>query len=86
MPTVVREKGYEFIVHTRELPFEPPHVHVRFGDDEVRIELNGGTFMEDPPTGKRRTIAFLNHLCRRSCFDFTLRVTLSTNGVRNRSS
>lgn len=56
MPTVAREKGFEFIVHTRELPFEPPHVHVRFGDDEVRIELNGGTFMEDPPTGKRRTI------------------------------
>ncbi len=56
MPTVVREKGLEFIVHSRELPFEPPHVHVRFGEDEVRIELNGGTFMEEPPPGRRRTI------------------------------
>jgi hypothetical protein len=63
MPTVAREKGCEFIVHTRELPFEPPHVHVRFGDDEVRIELNGGTFMEEPPTGRRRAIlqAYARH-------------------------
>lgn len=56
MPTVVKERGLEFIVHTRELPFEPPHVHVRFGDDEVRIELNAGTFMEEPPPGRRRVI------------------------------
>ena len=63
MPTVVRERGLEFIVHTRELPFEPPHVHVRFGEDEVRIELNGGTFMEEPTPGKRRTIlqAYARH-------------------------
>ena len=64
MPTVAREKGIEFIVHTRELPFEPPHVHVRFGDDEVRIELNGGTFLEEPPPGKRRAIvqAYVRHV------------------------
>lgn len=64
MPTVAREKGIEFIVHTRELPFEPPHVHVRFGDDEVRIELNGGTFLEEPPPGKRRAIvqAYARHV------------------------
>jgi len=43
MPTVVREDGYSFVIHTRELPFEPPHVHVRFGREEVRIELLGGT-------------------------------------------
>ncbi len=63
MPTVVREKGLEFIVHPRELPFEPPHVHVRFGEDEVRIELNGGTFMEEPLPGKRRAIlqAYARH-------------------------
>ena len=64
MPTVARERGFEFIVHTRELPFEPPHVHVRFGDDEVRIELNGGTFLEEPPAGKRRAIlrAYARHV------------------------
>ena len=54
MPTVVQESGFSFIVHTRELPFEPPHVHVVFGGEEVRIELVGGTFMEEPPPGKRR--------------------------------
>lgn len=48
MPTVVQDGGYSFIVHTRELPFEPPHVHVAFGGEEVRIELLGGTSRSDP--------------------------------------
>jgi len=63
MPTVAREKGIEFIVHARELPFEQPHDHIRCGDDEVRIELNGGTFLEEPPPGKRRAIvqAYARH-------------------------
>ena len=63
MPTIVREGEFTFIIHTRELPFEPPHVHVSFGGDEVRIELGGGTFMEPPPAGKRRAIvdAFHRH-------------------------
>ena len=56
MPTVVREGGFSFVVHSRELPFEPPHVHVLFGGDEVRIELAGGVWLEDPPPGKRRAI------------------------------
>ena len=56
MPTVVTEKGHQFIVHIRELPFEPPHVHVRFGEHEVRIEVLGGTFMEQPPPGRERTM------------------------------
>jgi hypothetical protein len=66
MPTVVRERGLEFIVHSRELPFEPPHVHVRFGKDEVRIELNGGSFMEEPPPGRRRAImqAYARHAAK----------------------
>lgn len=29
---------------------------IQFGGEEVRIELLGGTFMEDPPPGKRRAI------------------------------
>ena len=56
MPVVVREGGIEFIVHTRELPFEPPHVHIRFAGQEVRIELHGGTFMEPPPYGMEKRI------------------------------
>lgn len=56
MPTVVRDGELEFIFHTRELPFEPPHVHVRWGGGEVRIELVSGTFMEEPPQGRRRAI------------------------------
>jgi len=56
MPTVAQEGEFRFVIHTRELPFEPPHVHVRFGDGEVRIELDGGTFLDEPPRGKRRAI------------------------------
>ena len=56
MPTVAREGEFEFIVHTRELPFEPPHVHVQFGGHEVRIELRGDTFMKEPPAGKKAAI------------------------------
>lgn len=63
MPTVARDGEFSFVVHTRELRFEPPHVHVRFGGDEVRIELRGGTFMDQPPVGKRRAVleAFERH-------------------------
>ena len=39
-PTVVRDGEFTFVVHPHELPFEPPHVHVEFGDDEVRIDLD----------------------------------------------
>ena len=53
---MAREGGFEFIVHTRELPFEPPHVHVRFAGQEIRIELYGGTFMETPPRGLEKMI------------------------------
>jgi hypothetical protein len=63
VPTVVQDRGFTFIIHTRELPFEPPHVHVLFGGDEVRIELAGGTFMEEPPPGATRMIrsAYARH-------------------------
>lgn len=63
MPTVAREGEFSFIIHPKEKPFEPPHVHVWFGGDEVRIELSAGTFMEEPPAAKRRAIlrAFERH-------------------------
>ena len=63
MPTIVRDGEFAFVIHTRELPFEPPHVHVRFGGDQVRIALGAGTFMDDPPPGKRRAMleAFARH-------------------------
>jgi hypothetical protein len=55
MPTVAREGGVQFVVHTRD--HEPPHVHVRLPDDkEVRINLNDGSFMDPVPKGKEKAI------------------------------
>lgn len=55
MPTIAQDGEFSFIIHTLELPYEPPHVHVRFSD-EVRINLDSGMFMEEPPRGKRKSI------------------------------
>lgn len=52
MPTVADEGKYRFKINTRELPFEPPHVHVWVdSEDRCRIELDGGTFTDEPPPG-----------------------------------
>ena len=57
MPTVARERQFRFVVNTRENQFEPPHVHVWVGNEDVcRIELNSGIFMEQPPPGEYRSI------------------------------
>lgn len=57
MPTVVEEGQFKFVVNTRENRFEPPHVHIWVGNEDVcRIELNLGDFMEEPPHGMRRDI------------------------------
>ena len=57
MPTVVIEGQFRFVVNTRENDFEPPHVHVWVGGEDVcRIELDGGTFMDSPPPGRYRDI------------------------------
>ena len=57
MPTVAVEGQFRFVVNTRENGFEPPNVHVRVGNEDVcRIELNGGTFMDQPPPGNLRDI------------------------------
>jgi hypothetical protein len=57
MPTVVTEGQFRFVVNTRENDFEPPHVHVWVGNEDVcRIELNGGQFMDEPPPGTQRKI------------------------------
>ena len=55
-PTLTRNGEFTFEVHTRELPYEAPHVHVEFGDSELRISLDDGSFMEEPPAGKRRAL------------------------------
>ena len=58
MPTVAVEGQFRFVVYTREHRFEPPHVHVWVGNEDVcRIELNGGAFMDRPPPGTFRNIA-----------------------------
>ena len=57
MPTVATEGQFKFVVNTRENDFEPPHVHIWVGNEDVcRIELNGGTFMDEPPAGSYRAI------------------------------
>jgi hypothetical protein len=56
MPRVATEGGIEFVVHLREQSFEPPHVHVFYGGMEVRIDLDRGQFMDDPPPGKAAVI------------------------------
>ncbi len=57
MPTVVVEGRFRFVVNSRENAFEPPHVHVWVGNEDVcRIELNGGQFMDEPPPGDARAI------------------------------
>ena len=57
MPTVAMEEQFRFVVNTRENGFEPPHVHVWVGNEDVgRIELNGGTYMDSPPPGDFRDI------------------------------
>jgi len=64
MPTVIEEGEYKFIIHTHELPYEPPHVHVRFDGEEIRINLDSGFFMEPPPAGRRGEIMniYSNHV------------------------
>lgn len=37
MPTILRERGFEFIIYTRDHP--PAHVHVFAGRDEMVIEF-----------------------------------------------
>ncbi len=57
MPVVALEGQFRFVVNTRENEFEPPHVHVWVGNEDVcRIELNGGRFMDEPPPGDYRSI------------------------------
>jgi hypothetical protein len=64
MPTVATEGQFSFKVNTRENLFEPPHVHVWVGNEDVcRIELNGGKYMDEPPPGRWRDImqAYATH-------------------------
>jgi hypothetical protein len=50
MPTVASEGPHSFRIYTRESAFEPPHVHVWLGNENVcRIESNGGAYMHEPP-------------------------------------
>ena len=57
MPTVATEGQFRFVVNTRENEFEPPHVHVWVGNEDVcRVELNSELFMDEPPPGDYRRI------------------------------
>lgn len=64
MPAVAVEGQFKFVVNTREKDFEPPHVHVWVGGEDIcRIELNSGLFMDNPPPGDDRAIlrAYQSH-------------------------
>ena len=64
MPTVATEGQLRFVVNTRKNAFEPPHVHIWVGNEDVcRIELNGGSYMDEPPPGNYRDIlqAYTRH-------------------------
>ena len=39
MSTVWQQNGFEFVIHTNEPRFEPPHIHVIKADAEVKIRL-----------------------------------------------
>lgn len=55
MPTVVEDGEFRFVVRTRDHP--PAHVHVICADgQEVRIDLNSGAFLDEPPPGKKGAI------------------------------
>ena len=57
MPTVPEEGQFRFLVNTRGNAFEPPHVHVWFGNEDVcRKELNGGAYMDQLPPANFRDI------------------------------
>ena len=57
MPTIVEEGQFRFVIYPKENVFEPPHVHVWVGNENVcRIELNSGRFMDNPPPGEYRNI------------------------------
>ncbi len=57
MPTVAAEGRFRSVINPRENLFGPPHVHVRVNNvPACRIELNGGTFMDQPPPGEYREI------------------------------
>lgn len=57
MPAIVEEGPFRFVIYTRENYFEPPHVHVWVGNEDIcRLELNGGRFMDNPPPGESRNI------------------------------
>lgn len=65
MPTVATEGQFRFVVNTRENGFEPPHVHIWVGNEDVcRIELNSRRFMDEPPPGEHRNIlqAYRKHI------------------------
>jgi len=57
MPTVIEEGPFRFVIYTRENEFEPPHIHVWIGNENIcRLNLNDGRFMDNPPPGDFRSI------------------------------
>jgi hypothetical protein len=55
-PRVAQEGEFTFIIHTRELPYEPPHVHVWCSEGEFRVNLLTDELMDELPAGKRHKL------------------------------
>ena len=55
MPTIVRDDGIIFVIHTND--HLPAHVHVKLQDGkECRINLMSGKFMDAAPAGMTKKI------------------------------
>lgn len=55
MPTVLRERGYRFIINTNDHP--PAHVHIWNQGNWVIVEFENGVFVRDNQGLNRREIA-----------------------------
>jgi hypothetical protein len=57
MPTIFEEGHIRFFLNTHEKTYEPPHIHVWIGKEDVcRLNLIDGSFMENPPPGEYSNI------------------------------
>lgn len=54
MGTVAEDGEFTFIVHPRD--HQPPHCHVRFGGQEVRVNLLTGELIDAVPGSKRKPL------------------------------
>jgi hypothetical protein len=62
VPVVARQGAFRLVVHARDHP--PPHVHVKHGSNEVRVNLLTLEVMDPGPVPCGCVEAVLSHLDR----------------------